>query len=63
MASAKMVSITLASPSRLTMPQTVEINLRIPSLNVPGEKERTINDFVRFVRPLEFASIPKIGEL
>src|SRR5262245_15850319 len=45
------------------MSQIVEINLRIPSLLIPGQKDRTNNEQVRFTKPLEVSAIPKSGEV
>ena len=49
------------------MPQTVEINLRLPSLRVPGEPggdPKTINNSdVRFTKDVELDVIPKPGEI
>lgn len=45
------------------MPQTVEISLRIPSLTLPNQKERTNNDSVRFITHVEVASIPKADDM
>src|SRR5262249_39506120 len=45
------------------MSQIVEINLKIPSLTIPGQKDRTNNELVRFTKLLELSSIPKSGEV
>ena len=50
----------------LRMPQTVEINLRLPSLRIKptgGEEAKVIdNSGLRFVRQIECQSVPKVGE-
>jgi hypothetical protein len=49
------------------MPQTVEINLRIPSLRVRREgkedPETIVNNDVRFIKNVELDVIPKPGKI